>query len=346
MKLHFMPTHPLISVIVPVFNAEPFLMKCLESLMDQSYSNLEILLINDGSQDNSGKICEDYANQDKRLKVFHQDNRGVSSARNVGLENATGDWLCFVDSDDYLDLDGIEHLVNLTNKYQQVDLIRSYHKVVDKLNKQTINQTHKDGALYSPDELLKSNKIGGFISSLFVKRKIVTDNNLRFSTELKIKEDMVFTFQCVLECKWILENRKPFYNRLVHDASATKTINYEKVKNSLKASETVYEYSLNYDNYVVKESVNRYLNNGLQEFIYGISRLSVQDKTITVKEVRKTILNYLNKCHLSIHELNNRNIIYTIIPLVDFRVFALIRKIVINRIKRTSPLSPAHAPVL
>jgi len=90
-----------ISVIVPVYNVEPYLRRCIDSIINQTYNNLEILLINDGSTDNSGVICDEYANCDTRVKVFHQLNEGLSSARNIGLSNSTGNYIGFVDSDDW-----------------------------------------------------------------------------------------------------------------------------------------------------------------------------------------------------------------------------------------------------
>ncbi len=94
---------PLISVIIPVYNVERYLEKCLKSVIDQIYGNLEIILVDDGSEDGSGKICDDYALKDSRIKVIHQSNRGLSSARNTGIAAAVGEYLCFVDSDDYVD---------------------------------------------------------------------------------------------------------------------------------------------------------------------------------------------------------------------------------------------------
>lgn len=100
-----MEQNPLISVIVPVYGVENYLPKCLDSILAQSYSNLEILLVDDGSPDDSGKICDDYAARDSRIRVIHKPNGGLSSARNAGLEMATGDYVAFVDSDDYVEPD-------------------------------------------------------------------------------------------------------------------------------------------------------------------------------------------------------------------------------------------------
>ena len=94
---------PTFIIIVPVYNVEHYLQRCIESVLSQSYQNFELLLVDDGSKDKSGAICDEYAKKDNRVRIFHKENGGVSSARNVGLDNACGDWICFVDSDDEME---------------------------------------------------------------------------------------------------------------------------------------------------------------------------------------------------------------------------------------------------
>ena len=102
----------LISVIVPVYNVEKYLNKCIDSIINQTYKNLEIILVDDGSQDSSGKICDEYTKKDNRIKVIHKENGGVSSARNIGLNNATGEWIAFIDADDWVDEEYLQTLFN------------------------------------------------------------------------------------------------------------------------------------------------------------------------------------------------------------------------------------------
>ena len=101
---------PLVSVIIPVFNVELYLRQCLDSVINQTYKNLEILVIDDGSTDNCGKICDEYE-KDRRVKVFHTENRGLSAATNLGLDNATGDYISFIDSDDWIDVDFLKRQI-------------------------------------------------------------------------------------------------------------------------------------------------------------------------------------------------------------------------------------------
>lgn len=108
-----------ISVIVPVYNTEQYLPRCIDSILSQSFTDFGLLLIDDGSKDGSGKICDAYAEKDNRIRVFHKENGGVSSARNLGLDNAKGEWVCFVDSDDELIRDGLEAMAEGISEYVQ-----------------------------------------------------------------------------------------------------------------------------------------------------------------------------------------------------------------------------------
>ena len=103
--------NPKVSVIIPVYKVEMFLCQCLESVVNQTYRNLEIIIVDDGSPDQCGKICDEYATKDSRIKVIHKDNEGLSAARNDALKVATGEWISFVDSDDWCDLDLYEKAV-------------------------------------------------------------------------------------------------------------------------------------------------------------------------------------------------------------------------------------------
>ena len=114
--------NPLISIIIPVYNVEAYLQKCLDSVISQIYRNIEIILVDDGSTDNSGKICDEYAEKDERINVYHQQNGGVSRARNVGLEVAKGQYISFVDSDDYIDCELLQQVVTKAN-HQEFDII-------------------------------------------------------------------------------------------------------------------------------------------------------------------------------------------------------------------------------
>ena len=108
-----MERHPLVSILIPVYNVEKYLPHCLDSVINQTYSHLQIVLIDDGSKDTSFFICKEYANKDKRFEIYHQDNQGVAATRNHLLEKAKGDYVLFVDSDDWIEVDMVDHLLSL-----------------------------------------------------------------------------------------------------------------------------------------------------------------------------------------------------------------------------------------
>ena len=130
---------PLVSVIVPVYNVAPYLEQCLDSIVNQTYRNLEIILVDDGSTDESGAICDRYTEQDGRIQVVHKENGGLSSARNVGLDKMTGEWVLFVDSDDWIELNTLEFLFEQKNERAEIVEFGIYH----------VFETHKDESLFS-----------------------------------------------------------------------------------------------------------------------------------------------------------------------------------------------------
>ena len=121
----------LISVIIPVYNVELYLRRCVDSVINQTYKLLEIILVDDGSTDSSGKICEEYSKTDNRIKVIHKTNGGLSDARNAGIEICKGDYITFVDSDDWIDPDLVKHLYDIIVKFNADISIGMYKKVYD-----------------------------------------------------------------------------------------------------------------------------------------------------------------------------------------------------------------------
>lgn len=146
--------YPLISVIVPVYNVEKYLGRCLDSIIAQSYNNLEIILVDDGTRDNSDKICDEYAQKDSRIKVLHTENGGLSAARNRGLKIITGDYVAFVDSDDYIAENMIEKLFDaIKSNNADISICNPIHIFDD--NKAEFDNTNKESVIYSPIEAIK-----------------------------------------------------------------------------------------------------------------------------------------------------------------------------------------------
>lgn len=188
---------PLISVIVPVYNAESTLSECVGSILGQKYKDFELILVDDGSKDSSPRICDEYAMEDNRVKVFHKPNGGVSSARNVGISKARGEWLTFIDADDYI-TDG--YFDGVVGQNEDV-LIKGYQKfdysgiVAGKEAEDLLGISAFSDFLsqYVTDSLLRGPVFK------FYKRSLIGD--LRFLTDMKIGEDAWFVFNYLARCK-------------------------------------------------------------------------------------------------------------------------------------------------
>lgn len=173
----------IISIIVPVYNVENYLSRCLESILLQSFPDWECILIDDGSSDNSGKICDEYAQQDDRFIVIHQQNSGVSAARNAGLDIAKGQWFSFVDSDDWIGSNFLEELYN-SAKSSDVELVEcGYWREVSENNRSVcLPVDWNAGACWTK-----------FVSSLLIKK-----NNIRFPINCTYAEDTFFSFSVLI----------------------------------------------------------------------------------------------------------------------------------------------------
>ena len=193
--------NPLISVVVPIYNVEKYLKKCLDSILSQSYTNLEIILVDDGSPDNCGKICDEYRNKDSRIIVIHKKNGGLSSARNAGIDICKGEYLSFIDSDDFISPTYIEDLYSAINKYK-VDIAtfswyREFYDETENLVKLDTSETTTSEEL-SVSEVLKLmfyQKIpSGVQHRLFIKRIF---DDIRFP-EGNLFEEMATVYRTYL----------------------------------------------------------------------------------------------------------------------------------------------------
>lgn len=212
-----------ISVIIPVYNAELHLHQCVDSLLVQTCPHFELLLIDDGSTDASSHICDTYAEKDSRVRVFHKSNGGVSSARNVGLDNARGEWIAFVDSDDSVSK---TYLYNLLSHSRDVDLVISYAELVysDNQRRKEIYESGIVAAEY--DSLFIKNDLHWHTSpwSKLYKRRLC--DTLRFIEGMHIGEDLVFLYTYMMKCTSIYVSSDTDYFYFVDaQGSLTKRIN-------------------------------------------------------------------------------------------------------------------------
>lgn len=213
----------MISIILPVYNSEKYITECVDSILDQNYSNFEILLINDGSTDMSGDICESYANKDARIKVIHKENGGVSSARNLGIENSTGEWISFVDSDDILCKGYLKELFKATN--QDVDVIIQGFQKISKISKNLYDCGV--GTVTSKEliKLFEKHKIidYGFPFAKLYRRSIILENNILFNTKATIAEDLMFLLEYLVFARKIVFQSVHNYGYITREQSLINT---------------------------------------------------------------------------------------------------------------------------
>lgn len=213
----------LISVIVPVYNSELYIERCIKSIVTQSYSNLEIILVDDGSKDNSLHICKEYCEIDSRIIVLHQENKGVSAARNIGLNAATGQYITFVDSDDELYGDAIKKLL---------DNALLYNADISSGRKCTVNEQQEIISLYENDRVyiykeldtlclsLEGNSQTNSACAKLFKKSFLGD--IRFINGKNINEDGFFLFQCFVKKPIFVQHDISVYKYVIHEHSNSR----------------------------------------------------------------------------------------------------------------------------
>ncbi len=219
--------NPLVSIIVPIYNAEQFLDDCIQSLLHQKYQNLEIILINDGSNDNSLKLCEKYQIQDKRIIIIDQLNKGLSGSRNIGTNVSTGKYIIYHDADDWLDLNTVQESVLLAEKHDYDCILWQFKKIYIDKSILNVGIFGKDTSFIDDDlkslhrriagpigiETKTPNLIDTFISAWgkLYKRDIILKNKLQFLDTKKVgSEDIPFNFSYFYYCKSAFYIHKPF----------------------------------------------------------------------------------------------------------------------------------------
>lgn len=222
----------MISVIVPIYNVEDYLNKCLTSIMMQTYRDLEIIMVNDGSTDKSADICKFFCKKDSRFKLINQKNSGVSVARNTGIKNSHGEYISFVDADDYLEVDMYQKLMNeYTN--DEIDLVCcGIYRVNNE--KKIKDFTLRKKIIIGKDEFLrqmfkiKKRKICWAPWNKLFKTKIV--KKIMFPIDIKIGEDMLFLYEYIKQSQKIILTTDILYNYLIRNNSATNTKNFSMKK--------------------------------------------------------------------------------------------------------------------
>lgn len=219
----------IISVIIPIYHVADVMDRCIESVVTQTYPHLEIILVDDGSNDNCSVKCDDWKNRDKRIKVIHQKNKGLSGARNSGLKIATGDYVLYVDSDDFLEKEACEKLIKVMIQHPEVDIVVGGCREIKGDN--TSLQVHtnlESGRVYSSKDYVKKSIMQNeWYAPAWLNlynRRFLLDNNL-FYKEGRIYEDMEILPRLFLAARKVVYLNYIFYNYVIRENSITTTYN-------------------------------------------------------------------------------------------------------------------------
>ena len=217
------------SVIIPVYNTEQYLVRCIESVLSQNFADFELILVDDGSTDESGAICDAYGKKDSRIRVFHKENGGVSSARNFALDKAKGEWLCFVDSDDQLCLGGLQGLVDGISS--GVDLVMAGFIETDS-PMEDANYVLEERKMVAREDAMKSmfnntdHRFEGYMWAKLFRRDLIVKKRIAFNPSIYIKEDTLFivAYLCLSD-KMVSILNTPVYNYIHRPSSAMESLN-------------------------------------------------------------------------------------------------------------------------
>ena len=218
-----------LSIIVPVYNVERYLCQCLDSILNQSFKDFELLLIDDGSTDKSGAICDEYARKEERVRVFHQQNQGVSVARNVGLEYAQGEWIYFPDSDDIIVENAFEIMIKKIA--EDIDYVICGYEVYDEDGSCTYSIPERKESVITKDEALMEMfdstdyRYQGYLWNKLFRASIIRDNNLRFVKGIKFNEDRLYNVEYLCRIKGtVAYTTTPIYQYIERSNSAMASL--------------------------------------------------------------------------------------------------------------------------
>ncbi|MEF2820385.1 MAG: glycosyltransferase family 2 protein [Clostridium sp.] len=289
-----------VSIIVPVYNVENYLDKCITSILNQSFKSIEVILINDGSMDRSGEICDYYKSMDSRIKVIHNENMGSSASRNIGIENATGNYICFVDSDDWIENNMILDTLDLSKKYN-ADIVISGISF-DRVNKYgclvgaQIN--NYEFSVWNNEKKIKNNIINIFPNALInsscnkmYKRSIIIKNKIKFM-KTNVGEDTSFNLDVLKAAKSIIITDKTYYHYMKYDN--TRTLTRRLYKNAFKRYMEIHEQMNNlfvYWGILDKNIINEINKTMFSQYFATIMKIIKADSNIYSYSSKKKLLN-------------------------------------------------------
>lgn len=238
-----MENTPLLSVIVPVYNVEAYVGRCIDSILNQTYRNLEVILVDDGAKDSSGAICDSYGEKDSRVRVIHKENGGLSSARNAGLDVCRGEYITFVDSDDWIEPDAYENMLKTAWDLEVKLVCGGRYDVNSKTGKKTVGLCPLRTERISSEEMVARiftwNQCDSSACDKLFHRSLL--EKWRFPIG-KVTEDVPVMYRIVLGTDWVAMYSHPVYNYFHRHGSITMTSVSDKTFHFLEHTEPIWPY--------------------------------------------------------------------------------------------------------
>ena len=315
-----------VSIVVPVYNVEEYLQYSVGSLRQQTYSNIEIILVDDGSTDRSGEICDQYAQEDDRIRVFHVDNGGQSRARNIGVQQASSDWIMFLDADDYYNTKAVEYLVALKDQYG-VDLVVT--SIVEVRDHQTdliagdlpLEDSTKLDRHAALLHMFYGNSVGTHPGGKLYKKEILLQYPY---PEGMIYEDLAIAYEHIAACKEIAVGNQHLYKYYRRAGSTVNSKYSDRLLNFYKAMEWNRAYvERDYpDDQEMKKAVNtRYVFNGFH-IVHAMLGSHMYKE---IKKIRRDYSHYLGTVVMDKH-ITTKNKLKYVLFLCSPKLYNLVRK--------------------
>lgn len=289
-----------ISIIVPVYQVEKYISECIESILAQTFTDFELILVDDGSTDNSGKICDEYAEKDKRIRVFHQKNYGVSAARNNGIANASGNYICFVDADDRVENTMLRHCISCI-KENDADILRHGHITELWKDGKCVNQEKVSAPAFAKAlthiEIAEKmeqfwQNCSNYAVNYFFKKELI--ENIEFPN-IKVSEDHIFVLEALGKCEKICFLSEEPYHYCMRMGSCSNRWQETGIECQLNMVSACHSFM---ENFGIKgqEKTKLLSNLVLNTYSYAIyllcfpeCSLSFKEKSLKIASVRKAL---------------------------------------------------------
>lgn len=285
----------LVSVLVAVYNTQDYLERCIDSIIGQTYEKIEVIIVDDGSKDESLKICKDFMKKDSRIKVIHQENGGLAAARNTGIRYAEGEYVCFLDSDDYIENDYIETLYKSLKRYQVDVAVCAYDREYPngKVVAMCMDSDKMIGREEAMVNMYRYNSFGAYSWNKMFRMDMIKKYGLIYDPELRMSQDLYFSTQYIQKIKSAYYINRPLYHYIYNEDSVCRNIKktgvfqdrfmtsilaHEKTKDLLQAEdkEIRQSFSERYVNTYMRLTVNLYYSKNYDKRLLTMAKKNIR----------------------------------------------------------------------